>query len=383
MPDQRCEPLPILKTDQEPIFEKDCASDLAARKMYAETAPATVKVKPSLFSSGSGFFIEDGSRVVTNAHVVGGSKGLLTVETHDHKRYKARIEKLDDINDLAILRLEEGLKHEQILPLGDSQKLKPGDKLFAVGHPLGLNDTYISPGSFKESGRFDQLFQSRDPNDSDWKAVEEMLSVPNLAKDAALYRATQKLMVDLQTKPGNSGGPVVNSDGQAVGVVMYGSLHKDYKRFGWEVPVEEVKSLLRGPDKFEFDYKRVSFASQHPVAAAISSGIMITLASFPRAGGTFMAGISALDLHDLAKGNDATPLNTASDKIYRGLQWLGDLSMIGGAALSYVPRLKVAGHIGLALGVGSNIGQTFVPQWELVNIKRSDGLSGEPFLWRR
>lgn len=350
--------------------------------MYAETAPATVKVNNG-FGSGSGFFIEDGSRVVTNSHVVAGSTGLLTVETHDHKKYKARIEKLDDINDIAILRLEEGVKNKNVLQLGDSRELRADDPLYAIGHPFGKYDTYISPGVFKERGRFDVLFDTRDPKDRDWKSVTDMLNDPKLKDDAAAYRGTQKIMIDVQTEGGNSGGPVVDSSSKAVGVVMFGSESKQFHRYGWEVPIEEVKTLLNGPDKFQFDYQRVMSAVHHPIRTAVASGLMIGLAMLPRTGGSFMAAVSAFDLYDLAKGTDATPINATSDKINHGLQWTGDIAMIAGAALSFHPTTRTVGRIGLGLGVGANIGQAFVPQLELVDIKRTDGGTRQPFLWDR
>jgi|AGTN01.3.fsa_nt_gi Trypsin-like serine proteases, typically periplasmic, contain C-terminal PDZ domain len=382
MANQRCEPLPILRSEQDPTYEQDCSKELAARKMYADIAPAAVKVKVSR-GSGSGFFIEDGSRVVTNSHVVAGETGLLTVETHDHKNYKARIEKLDDINDIAILRLEENVKSKNVLQLGDSSTLRVGDPLYAIGHPLGKFDTYISPGVFKERGRFDVLFDTRDPKDRDWKSVTDMLNDPKLREDAAAYRATQKIMVDVQTEPGNSGGAIVDSGSKAVAIAMFGSESKQYHRYGWEVPVEEVKSLLNGPDKFQFDYQRRRYALEHPITATIGSGVMAGLSLLPRTGGTLMAVVSAFDLYDLAKGTDATPLNNTNDKIHRGLQWTGDIAMIGGAALSFHPTTRTIGRIGLGIGVGANIGQLFVPQLQLVNIKRANGGTREPFLWSK
>lgn len=162
---------------------------------------------------------------------------------------------------------------------------------------------------------------------------------------------------------------------------MFGSYSKQYHRYGWEVPIEEVKTLLNGPDKFQFDYQRVLPATHHPIRTAVGSGLMIGLAALPRTGGTLMAAVSAFDLYDLAKGTDATPLNATSDKINYGLKWTGDIALIAGAALSFHPTTRTIGRIGLGIGVGANIGQAFVPQLELVNIKRTDGGTRQPFLW--
>jgi Trypsin-like serine proteases, typically periplasmic, contain C-terminal PDZ domain len=351
--------------------------------MYDEVAAATVKIMPGSFSFGSGFFIDDGSRVVTNSHVAGRAQGLLTVETHDHKRYKARIEKVDDINDLAILKLEADQKSDKTIKLGDSTKLQKGDQLFALGHPFGLRDTYISPGKFVERGRFDDLFESRDPKDRDWVTVQNLLKDPKLAGDATAYRGTKKLMIDAQTEPGNSGGPIVDSGAEAVGVVMFGSENERYHRYGWQVPVEEVKNLRDGPDKFQFDYKSVVPAFQHPGWSALTAGATTGLALMPRAGGTILSTIALDNMMRNARGTDATPKAT-SEKIDFALQWTGDAAMVSGTMLSWMGfRQRIAGAALLAVGVSARIGQMFVPQTELVDIKRSDGSRGEPFLWNR
>ncbi len=382
MPQQRCEPLPILRVDQEATKEADCAKELTARKLHAEFGPAVVKVKQS-GSSGSGFFIEDGSRVVTNAHVVNGGNGVLTVETFDHKNYKARIEKLDDINDLAVLRLEGGARVKDTLKLGTSQTLTPNEPVYALGHPSARYDTYISPGTFTANGSFKELFESRDPKDVDWAYVAGLLKSPSRAvvADARAYQESPKVMAEVQIEGGNSGGPLINGKGEAVGVSMFGSELPQFHKYSWDVPSEKIQELLAGPNKFNFQYHRSPELFQRPITTVGTTVGMGVLASFPRSGGALMGAYSAYDLYHLAQGRDATPLTTTADKVYRGLEWSSDISLVAGSAMVWVPKLKTAGKYGLAVGVALTAAESLVPQLELNNIVRSDGSSRIPFLW--
>lgn len=384
MPQQRCEPLPILRVDKTPTTEPDCSKELASRKLYAEFGPAVVKVK-QFGASGSGFFIGDGTRVVTNAHVVNGtSSGVLTVETFDHKNYKARIEKLDDINDIAILRLEGGAQSKETLKLAPSQTLKPDQPVYALGHPEGRYNTYISPGKFTANGTFESLFHSLDPNDVDWAAVTKLMSStdPAIAADAMAYRQSPKVMAEVQIEGGSSGGPLINSSGEVVAISMFGSEMPQYHKYSWDVPSEKIQELLNGPNgKFHFDYQHRPYIYQHPVATTVSAGIMAGLTQAPRAGGALLGAISAYDLYHLANGTDSTPLATTSDKIYRGLEWTSDIAMVGGSAMAWVPKLKRAGKYGLVAGVALNVAESFVPQLTLTGIQRADGSTRIPFLW--
>src|SRR5262249_13099205 len=104
--------------------------------------PGVVQIKTDS-SSASGFFADEAGHVITNAHVVQG-KTEVSVVTTDGDSYRARIEKLDDINDLAVLKLE-GLKPNSFkhLQLGSSDALKVDQSVYALGHPQGVRPTFI------------------------------------------------------------------------------------------------------------------------------------------------------------------------------------------------------------------------------------------------
>jgi len=369
---QSCD-LPIVRVGQAPTIESDCSKEAAARKIYAEVGPATVKISHDN-AIGSGFFVGDGSRVVTNAHVVNGASELLTVETIDHKQFKARIEKIDDINDLAVIHLEDGARGQTSLKLGSSDRVKINETLYAMGHPLGKYDTYIAPGHFTAKGPFDQVFASKDPADVDWQLFLKTAKSPNpdLAADARGVIKSPRVEAELQIEGGNSGGPMVNEAGEVVGVSQFGSESKQFHKYAWAVPSEQVSALLVAPPKFQFDYEKVSSLRAHPFGEAFGTAITAGLSfGLPRVGGGLVGLVSAADIYLLAhdKGDQ---VKDSSDRLYRGLEWTSDIAFVAGATMAWVPRLRTVALASYGIGLAAGIGDAMVPHYtKLMDIKRT------------
>ena len=137
-------------------------------------------------SLGSGVIIDPGGVALTNAHVVERATEIEVV-TAEGKKHKAKIVGVDKRTDLAVLRLQGGGPYPAAV-LGDSDKLKGGDWVLAIGSPFGLQQT-VTAGIISAKGRsigqgpFDDFLQT----------------------DAAI-------------NPGNSGGPLVNMSGEVVGI---------------------------------------------------------------------------------------------------------------------------------------------------------------------
>jgi serine protease Do len=137
-------------------------------------------------SLGSGVIVDPSGTVLTNAHVVGRATEI-EVATADGKKYKAKLAGVDRRTDLAVLRLQGGGPFPSAT-LGDSDKIKVGDWVLAIGSPFGLQQT-VTAGIISAKGRsigqgpFDDFLQT----------------------DAAI-------------NPGNSGGPLVNMSGEVVGI---------------------------------------------------------------------------------------------------------------------------------------------------------------------
>ena len=136
--------------------------------------------------NGSGIVLP-GERVLTNAHVARGLN--ITVESWEGRAYNAHCLKLDARRDLALLSVP-GL-HAPTVSLGDSDRLRPGTPVFAVGNPLGFVGA-VSSGSIYSIGPI------RAPNGLAWDL--------------------QWIQADVRLAPGNSGGPLATFDGQVVGL---------------------------------------------------------------------------------------------------------------------------------------------------------------------
>ena len=174
--------------------------------VFERTSPAIVEIGVSqLFSqkSGSGFFVDDEGHIVTNAHIV-DMDGDVVVTLHDGRRLDATVLGSSRADDLAILRVDPDLASDiEPLRLADSDSVLPGQLAIAIGSPYqNANSVSVGVVSGKERSQVGSLN----------RPIPEMIQT-----DAAL-------------NPGNSGGPLLNSRGEAIGVVS--AVQIDPSRFG-------------------------------------------------------------------------------------------------------------------------------------------------------
>ncbi len=160
-------------------------------------------------ASGSGFVIDPEGVIVTNAHVVEGVS-TAQVRLFDGRRFTARVVGRDTRVDLALLRLD-GVSGLPALPLGDSNRLRVGEFVLALGHPFGLEHT-VSFGIVSRVGA--------------------PLSVAAPGFDF--------IQTDAAINPGNSGGPLVNMAGEVIGV---NSMAARNGSIGFAIPSNLVRLL--------------------------------------------------------------------------------------------------------------------------------------------
>jgi S1-C subfamily serine protease len=141
--------------------------------------------------TGSGFVYDRSGHIVTNYHVVQGADQLMVTLTSG-ETYIAQVVGLDSSNDLAVIRIEAGANLPNPLELADSDKLRVGQSVVAIGTPFGLEQT-LTTGVVSALGR---IIESPEAN----QFIGEVIQT-----DAAI-------------NPGNSGGPLLNLDGQVIGV---------------------------------------------------------------------------------------------------------------------------------------------------------------------
>lgn len=140
--------------------------------------------------AGSGFLIDAQGHVLTNFHVVQGAERI-EVTLGDRNRYEARVIGSDSPNDVALLRIDPKGRKLPFLLLGDSSILQVGQRVLAIGNPFGFQST-LTTGVISALGRTVQT--------SETTFIDEAIQT-----DAAINR-------------GNSGGPLLNSHGEVIGI---------------------------------------------------------------------------------------------------------------------------------------------------------------------
>jgi S1-C subfamily serine protease len=142
---------------------------------------------------GSGFVYDNHGHIVTNYHVVNGATKADVTFT-DGNTYSANVVAKDPYSDLAVLQITSDYSQEHVvpLPLANSSAVRPGEQVIAIGNPFGLSGT-ITTGIVSAKGRLL-------PNPDSGFSIPEMIQT-----DAAV-------------NPGNSGGPLLNTQGQVIGL---------------------------------------------------------------------------------------------------------------------------------------------------------------------
>ncbi len=159
---------------------------------------------------GSGLIVDASGVILTNNHVIQGG-GEITVRLHDGREFKAVKVRGDAKADLAVLRIE-GADHLKAAKLGDSDRVEVGDWVLALGNPFGLEGT-VTAGIISAKGRGIGMAQRED----------------YLQTDAAI-------------NPGNSGGPLVNLDGEVIGInTAISSNSGGNEGIGFAIPINLAK----------------------------------------------------------------------------------------------------------------------------------------------
>jgi len=186
--------------------EPAAGGSLTPAQISARASASVVLIKTAT-GLGSGFVAGKDGRVATSLHVL-ASGGPITVVLSDSREITdLEVMATDEVHDLAVLRAR-GLK-VAALPLGDSQSARAGDRVVAIGHPLGLDHT-VSDGLVS--------------------GIREL--TPKLTL----------LQISAPISPGSSGGPLLNDRGEVIGVATLVLIKGQNLNFG--IPINAVKPLL-------------------------------------------------------------------------------------------------------------------------------------------
>ncbi len=165
--------------------------------LYERVSPGVVAVRSLDASSlGSGFVVDREGHVVTNYHVVQDEQRVEVDFTSGYKAYGTVIA-TDLDSDLAVIKVDAPAEELHPLPLGDSDQLKVGQTVVAIGNPFGLSGT-MTVGIISALGR--------------------TLESERAAPGGAFFSAGDIIQTDAAINPGNSGGPLFNLRGEVIGV---------------------------------------------------------------------------------------------------------------------------------------------------------------------
>ncbi len=181
-----------------------------------QTPSQEQKIKQNI---GSGFIISADGLIITNRHVVADTTATYNVTTNNKKSYTVEKIYRDPLNDVAILKIgASGLKS---LQLGDSANLKLGQLVIAIGTPLGEFTNTVTNGIISGLGR-------------------------GITAGSPFEGYVEKLDNVIQTNaaisPGNSGGPLLNSAGQAIGINT--AIAQGGQNIGFAIPINVVKDVV-------------------------------------------------------------------------------------------------------------------------------------------
>ena len=187
--------------------------ELVNINIYEKISPAIVAIDANLddgFSAGTGCIIRDDGVILTGSHVIEGAKDIdVTISTG--KVYKAKIiSKMGKKKDLALLKINSKDKLKTV-SFGDSEDLKVGQKVLAIGNPFGFSNTLTS------------------------------------GIISRIEYTTGRRQTDAAINPGCSGGPLVNSQGEVIGISQ--SIYNPDNNIsnigiGFAIPVNEAKKFI-------------------------------------------------------------------------------------------------------------------------------------------
>jgi S1-C subfamily serine protease len=196
-----------------------------------------------LRGQGSGFLIDKSGVLLTNSHVVNGADKV-TVTLKDGRKFEGKVRGVDEVTDLAVVKIEG--TDLPVANLGNSSDVQVGDWAIAVGNPLGLDNT-VTLGIV-----------------STLKRSSAAIGIPDKRLDF--------IQTDAAINPGNSGGPLLNDNGEVIGINT--AIRADAMGIGFAIPIDKAKELkdqLTRGEKIRHPYLGVQMTNLTPELAKLNN----------------------------------------------------------------------------------------------------------------
>ena len=245
---------------------------------------------PHARSSGSGVIITDDGYIVTNNHVIEDATNIEVVMSNN-ARYYAKVIGKDESTDLALLKIKAA--NLSFVKYGDSDEVSPGEWVLAIGNPFDLNST-VTAGIVSAKARNIGILRH-----------QSQLNIESF------------IQTDAAVNPGNSGGALVNLDGELIGVnTAIATSNGAYQGYSFAVPVSLVRKVM--DDLLEFgkvqrgllgiQIKDVSADLAEDLALPVSQGVLVDRVNQGSA-----AEQSGIIIGDVIVGIEGHPVNSVSE----------------------------------------------------------------------
>jgi S1-C subfamily serine protease len=210
-------------------------------------------------ATGSGFVIDTKGDILTNNHVVDGATSIEVKLGASNDTYKATVVGTDPATDLALLKVDAPSDQLHPLILGDSSKVQVGDPVVAIGNPFGLDRT-VTSGIVS--------------------ALQRQIQAPNG------FSISNVIQTDAAINPGNSGGPLIDGQGEVVGInsqIETGGSGSGNVGIGFAIPINtarDVVTQIEQNGKVEHAFLGITGASITPQLAQdlnlpVDSGVLV------------------------------------------------------------------------------------------------------------
>jgi Do/DeqQ family serine protease len=292
----------------DPIME-----DPFFRRFFGDSFPQMSPTE-QLRGLGSGFILDKSGIILTNAHVV-DQADKVTVRLKDGRTYAGKVKGIDEVTDLAVVKINAG-SDLPVAPLGSSGSVQVGDWAIAVGNPLGFDNT-VTLGI-----------------------------VSTLKRSSAQVGISDKRLDFIQTdaaiNPGNSGGPLLNAEGEVIGINT--AIRADAMGIGFAIPIDKAKAIaaqLQKDGKVAHPYLGVQMISLTPELARQNNTDLNSTFELPEVNGVLVmrvlpnspAAAAGIRRGDVIVQVDNKPISTAEQ-----LQGVVEDSRLGTALQVKVQR---------------------------------------------
>lgn len=287
----------IVTRNDTQVYEKNSLA-AAVDKIYDAVAMVSSYQNDTLISTGSAFVYKTDDNygyLLTNYHVVDGANNV-TVTMSDDTEAEATVLGGDEYLDLAVLRIDKS-NVSMVANIGNSENMKLGDTIFTVGTPMG--EEYrgtVTSGILSGKDRMVSVSVSN-TSSTDW--------------------VMRVLQFDASINPGNSGGPLLNANGEVIGICSLKLVDDEIEGMGFAIPIEyamnHIESLENG-EKIDWPVLGVSminasdttslYRNQITIDRNITEGVVVVQAE--RGSGAYDAGLTTGDVITAIDGKEVS-----------------------------------------------------------------------------